>query len=426
MDQFKSDFLRTLAERGYLHQITDGAALDAAAGSGRITGYIGFDATADSLHVGSLVQIMLMRHLQRTGHRPIVLMGGGTTKIGDPSGRDETRQLLTEAQINANIAGIRRIFGRFLSFEETPTGAVMANNDEWLSELKYIPLLRDVGRHFTINRMLTMDSVKLRLDREQPLTFLEFNYMILQGYDFVELNRRYGCTLQMGGSDQWGNIVQGVELGRRIRDTQLFGLTSPLIKTFSGAKMGKTASGAVWLNPERLPAYDYWQFWRNTDDGDVGRFLRMFTELPIAEIARLEALAGAEINSAKEILATEATRLCHGEAAASETAATAASAFAGGTGNAALTEGSDGVEAQGARLPTFRLEHAAVPVIDVLVALGMAASKSDARRLIEQGGVKLNDKPVPDSAARITAADLQSGGAARIRVGKKRHGLITG
>jgi tyrosyl-tRNA synthetase len=409
MDQFKSDFLRTLAERGYLHQVTDGEALDAAASRGRITGYIGFDATADSLHVGSLVQIMLLRHLQRTGHRPIVLMGGGTTKIGDPSGRDETRQLLTDDRINANIAGIRRIFDRFLRFDDTPGGALMANNDLWLSELKYIPLLRDVGRHFTINRMLTMDSVRLRLDREQPLTFLEFNYMILQGYDFVELNERYGCTLQMGGSDQWGNIVQGVELGRRMRDAQLFGVTSPLIATSSGAKMGKTASGAVWLNAERLSPYDYWQFWRNTEDGDVGRFLRMFTELPIAEIARLEALAGAEINSAKEILATEATRLCHGDAAAAEAAGTAARAFAGGA-------------AEG--LPTFTLGEDAIPVIDVLVALGMAASKSDARRLIEQGGVKLNDRPVTAATARITVADLESGASARLSVGKKRHGLI--
>jgi tyrosyl-tRNA synthetase len=411
MDQFKSDFLRTLAERGYLHQITDGAALDAEASGGRITGYIGFDATADSLHVGSLVQIMLLRHLQRAGHRPIVLMGGGTTKIGDPSGRDETRQLLTNDQIDANIAGIRRIFDRFLRFDDTPGGAMMANNDEWLSELKYIPLLRDVGRHFTINRMLTMDSVRLRLDREQPLTFLEFNYMILQGYDFVELNKRFGCTLQMGGSDQWGNIVQGVELGRRIRDVQLFGLTSPLIATASGAKMGKTASGAVWLNPERLPAYGYWQFWRNTEDGDVGSFLRMFTELPLAEIARLEALGGAELNLAKEILATEATRLCHGETAAAQAAATAARAFAGGA-------------AEG--LPTFNLDQAAVPVIDVIVSLGMAASKSQARRLIEQGGVKLNDRLVSDSTARVTAADLQSGGTARLSVGKKRHGVIRG
>jgi tyrosyl-tRNA synthetase len=410
MDQFKSDFLRTLAERGFLHQVTDGAALDDAANRSILTGYIGFDATADSLHVGSLVQIMLLRHLQRTGHRPIVLMGGGTTKIGDPSGRDETRQLLTDERIAANIAGIRRIFDRFLRFDDdSSAGAIMANNDAWLSELKYIPLLREVGRHFTINRMLTMDSVKLRLDREQPLTFLEFNYMILQGYDFVELNRRHGCTLQMGGSDQWGNIVQGVELGRRMRDVQLFGLTSPLIATASGAKMGKTASGAVWLNAERLSPYDYWQFWRNTEDGDVGRFLRMFTELPIAEIARLEALAGAEINSAKEILATEATRLCHGAAAAAAAAATAAGAFSGGA-------------AQG--LPTFVLEHEAVPVVDVIVALGMASSKTDARRLIEQGGVKLNDRPVAGPTARITAADLESGGTARLNVGKKRHGLI--
>jgi tyrosyl-tRNA synthetase len=409
MAHFNSDFLRTLAERGFLHQVTDAAALDAAAGSTRITGYIGFDATADSLHVGSLVQIMLLRHLQRAGHRPIVLMGGGTTKIGDPSGRDETRQLLTDDQIDRNIAGIRRIFDRFLRFDGTPAGAVMANNDLWLSELKYIPLLRDVGRHFTINRMLTMDSVKLRLDREQPLTFLEFNYMILQGYDFVELNKRHGCTLQMGGSDQWGNIVQGVELGRRIRDVQLFGVTSPLIATASGAKMGKTASGAVWLNPERLSPYDYWQFWRNTEDGDVGRFLRMFTEMPIAEIARLESLAGAEINSAKEILATEATRLCHGEAAAAEASATAARAFAGGA-------------AEG--LPTFTIGQDAVPVIDVIVALGMAASKSDARRLIDQGGVKLNDRHVAEASARVSPADLESGGTARLSVGKKRHGLI--
>jgi tyrosyl-tRNA synthetase len=409
MDSFNSDFLSTLAERGYLHQITDAAALDSAACAGRITGYIGFDATADSLHVGSLVQIMLMRHLQRSGHRPIVLMGGGTTKIGDPSGRDETRQLLSEEQINANIAGIRRIFERFLRFDDTPSGAIMANNDAWLSELKYIPLLRDVGRHFTINRMLTMDSVKLRLEREQPLTFLEFNYMILQGYDFVELNRRYGCTLQMGGSDQWGNIVQGVELGRRMRDAQLFGLTSPLIATASGAKMGKTASGAVWLNPERLSPYEYWQFWRNAEDGDVGRFLRMFTELPIAEITRLESLPGAEINQAKEILATEATRLCHGEAAAAEAAATAARAFAGGA--------ADG-------LPTYTLQLETIPIIDVIVALGMAVSKSEARRLIEQGGVKLNDRPVQDAAWRVTSADVPSIGAARLSVGKKRHGLI--
>src|SRR5271156_3370417 len=312
MNAFQSDFLRTLYERGFIHQQTDAAALDVAAQRGVVPAYIGFDATADSLHIGSLVQIMLLRHLQRTGHRPIVLMGGGTTKVGDPSGRDETRQLLTEEQINANITGIRATFARFLDFEAGPSGAIMANNDDWLKGLQYIDFLRDVGRHFTINRMLTMDSVKLRLEREQPLTFLEFNYMILQGYDFVELFKRYECTLQMGGSDQWGNIVQGVELGRRLADAQLFGLTSPLITTSSGAKMGKTASGAVWLNPARLSPYDYWQFWRNTEDADVGRFLRMFTEMPLDEIARLEGLRDAAKNEAKKILACEATRLCHG------------------------------------------------------------------------------------------------------------------
>jgi tyrosyl-tRNA synthetase len=410
MGPFKSDFLRALSERGFIHQITDAAGLDARAQSSVITAYIGFDATADSLHIGSLVQIMLLRHLQQTGHRPIVLMGGGTTKVGDPSGRDETRQLLTEERINANITGIRATFARFLDFGAGPTGAVMANNDDWLKDLQYIDFLRDVGRHFTINRMLTMDSVKLRLEREQPLTFLEFNYMIMQGYDFVELFKRYGCTLQMGGSDQWGNIVQGVELGRRMSDASLFGLTSPLITTSSGAKMGKTASGAVWLNPSRLSPYDYWQFWRNTEDGDVGRFLRMFTDLPLGEIARLEQLKDAEINSAKEILATEATRLCHGADHAREAAATAAHAFAG---NAA--EG----------LPTFVLK-AGEPalVIDVAIALGMASSKSEARRLIDQGGVRLNDQPVKSAAASITEADLDAGGLARLTVGKKRHGII--
>ena len=330
MTELKSEFLLVLTERGYIHQQTDAAGLDRRALSGIVTAYIGFDATADSLHVGSLVQIMLLRRLQQAGHRPIVLMGGGTTKVGDPSGRDETRQLLTDAQINANIAGIREIFGHFLRFDDSPTGAVMVNNDDWLSSLQYIPFLRDIGRHFSINRMLTMDSVKLRLEREQPLSFLEFNYMILQGYDFVELNKRYDCTLQMGGSDQWGNILQGVELGRRVREKELFGLTSPLITTSSGAKMGKTASGAVWLRAKRLSAYDYWQHWRNTEDGDVGRFLRMFTDLPLAEIARLERLQGAEINEAKKILATEATSLCHGDAAARESAGTAAAAFTGG------------------------------------------------------------------------------------------------
>jgi len=410
MGPFKSDFLRALHERGFIHQITDAAALDTCAQSGVISAYIGFDATADSLHIGSLVQIMLLRHLQRTGHRPIVLMGGGTTKVGDPSGRDETRQLLDEQQINANITGIRATFARFLDFGGGTSGAIMANNDDWLKELQYIDFLRDVGRHFTINRMLTMDSVKSRLEREQPLTFLEFNYMIMQGYDFVELFKRNGCTLQMGGSDQWGNIVQGVELGRRMSEAQLFGLTSPLITTSSGAKMGKTASGAVWLNPNRLSPYDYWQFWRNTEDGDVGRFLRLFTDLPLDEIARLEKLKDADINTAKEILATEATRLCHGDESAREAAATAARAFSGGT-------------AEG--LPKFVLKAGEpASVIDVIIGLGMANSKGEARRLIDQGGVRLNDQPVKAATAGITEADLDGNGTARLTVGKKRHGLI--
>ena len=410
MVQFKSEFLRTLSERGLIHQQSDAAALDARASSGIVTAYIGFDATADSLHVGSLVPIMLLRRLQQTGHRPIVLMGGGTTKVGDPSGRDETRQLLTDAQINANIASIREIFAKFLRFDDSPTGAVMANNDDWLSGLQYIPFLRDIGRHFSINRMLTMDSVKLRLEREQPLSFLEFNYMILQGYDFVELNKRYGCTLQMGGSDQWGNILQGVELGRRVREQELFALTAPLITTASGAKMGKTASGAVWLKAERLAPYDYWQYWRNTEDADVGRFLRMFTDLPLEEISRLEKLQGAEINEAKNILATEITRLCHGDAAARDAVDTSAKAFSG-------------TAAEG--LPTITLAADTVlTVLDVVVSLGMAASKSEARRLIDQGGVKVNDQLVPSTTATLSVADLNAEGLARISVGKKRHGLV--
>jgi tyrosyl-tRNA synthetase len=424
MTEMNSDFLRVLTERGYIHQQTDAEGLDRRALSGIVTAYIGFDATADSLHVGSLVQIMLLRRLQQTGHRPIVLMGGGTTKVGDPSGRDETRQLLTDEQINANIAGIREIFGHFLRFDDSPTGAVMVNNDDWLSSLQYIPFLRDIGRHFSINRMLTMDSVKLRLEREQPLTFLEFNYMILQGYDFVELNKRHDCTLQMGGSDQWGNILQGVELGRRVREKELFGLTSPLITTSSGAKMGKTASGAVWLSGKRLSAYDYWQHWRNTEDGDVGRFLRMFTDLPLAEIARLERLQGAEINEAKKILATAATSLCHGDAAARESAGTAAAAFTGG-GTAIAMATADLTTAAGGGLPTVTLGSGAqMPVLEAVVALGMAASKSEARRLIDQGGVKLNDRLVQSATAVVSGADLDEQGTARLAVGKKRHGLI--
>ena len=321
----RSEFLRTLVSRGYLHQCTDLEALDAAAASGRITGYIGFDATADSLHVGSLIPIMLLRHLQRAGHRPVVLMGGGTTKVGDPSGKDKSRQLLSDERIAANIAGIRRVFERFLDFEGD--AALMVDNAEWLAALRYIPFLREYGRHFSVNRMLGFESVKQRLDREQPLSFLEFNYMVLQAYDFLELGRRYGCHLQMGGSDQWGNIVCGVELGRRAAGLDLYGLTSPLLTTASGAKMGKTADGAVWLNPDRVSPYEYWQYWRNREDADVGRFLRLFTELPLNEIARLEALDGAEINEAKAILATEATSLCHGRDEAEAAAETARRTF---------------------------------------------------------------------------------------------------
>ncbi len=410
MAQFNSEFLRSLQERGYVHQITDAAALDAAAGSGVISAYIGFDATADSLHIGNLVQIMLLRRLQKAGHKPIVLMGGGTTRVGDPSGKDETRQLLTAEKIDANITSIRAAFARFLSFDAGPSGAIMANNDDWLGKLQYIDFLRDIGRHFTINRMLTMDSVRLRLEREQPLTFLEFNYMILQGYDFVELNKRYGCVLQMGGSDQWGNIVQGVELGRRVNDAHLFGVTTPLITTSSGAKMGKTASGAVWLNADRVSPYDYWQFWRNTEDADVGRFLRLFTELPLGEIARLEHLQGADINAAKAVLATEATRMCHGDDAAEQAAQTAKGAFAGDA-------------AEGLRTYTLA-DSQSIAIVDVVVALGMAASKSEARRLIDQGGVKFNDQSVTSPTSSISATDLGADGTARLSVGKKRHGLI--
>lgn len=409
MTTHQSTFLRTLADRGYIHQITDAAALDAKAQAGVVAGYIGFDATADSLHVGNLVGIMLLRRLQQAGHRPIVLMGGGTTKVGDPSGKTETRQLLNDDQINANIVSIKETFKHFLRFDDSPTGAVMVNNDDWLSGLEYIPFLRDIGKHFTINRMLTMDSVKMRLEREQPLTFLEFNYMILQGYDFVELNKRYGCVLQMGGSDQWGNIIQGVELGRRVQDKELFGLTSPLITTASGAKMGKSVAGAVWLKAARLSPYDYWQFWRNTEDADVGKFLRLFTDLPLEEITRLESLKDAEINEAKKILATAAATLCHGEAAATEAAATAAKAFAGGS-------------AEG--LPTFSFARGETPlIIDVAVALGFVASKGEAKRMVEQGGVKLNDQPVAAITATLSAQDLDSDGVARVSFGKKRHGL---
>jgi tyrosyl-tRNA synthetase len=413
MTELRSDFLRTLAERGFINQCTDLERLDALALAGPITAYIGFDCTADSLHVGSLLPIMMLRWLQKTGHRPIVLMGGGTTKVGDPSGKDESRQLLSNAQIDANMAGIRRVFTQYLRFGSGPTDAVMTNNADWLDRLEYIPFLRDIGRHFTINRMLGFDSVKLRLEREQPLTFLEFNYMILQAYDFLELYRRERCVLQMGGSDQWGNIVNGVELGRRVAQGDLFGLTTPLLTTASGAKMGKTAAGAVWLNAERLSAYDYWQYWRNTEDADVGRFLRLFTELPLDEVGRLEALAGAEINEAKKVLAFEATKLCHGEAAAAEAAETARRTFEEG----AAAEGLPTITWPAAQLA------AGVPVVDLLVAAGLATSKGEARRLIRGGGARLDDAAIADDAAVAAAG---AGAVLKLSAGRKRHVLVRG
>ena len=435
----RSELLRTLAARGCVHQCTDLEALDTAAASGRITGYIGFDATADSLHVGSLVQIMLLRHMQRTGHRPVVLMGGGTTKVGDPSGRDEGRRLLSQQRIESNIAGIRRVFERFLDFEGSDA-ALMVDNSDWLDALHYIPFLREYGRHFSVNRMLGFESVKLRLDREQPLSFLEFNYMVLQAYDFLELGRRYDCRLQMGGSDQWGNIVCGVELGRRATGLELYGLTSPLITLASGAKMGKTAAGAVWLNPDRFSPYEYWQHWRNTADADVGRFLRLFTELPLDEIARLEALEGAEINEAKKILATEATALCHGREAAYEAAETARRTFegearsgpagggpGGGSGGPPGSQGKRAVVLP-AGLPTIEIPRArlegGVPVYDLLREAGLVRSNSEARRLIRGRGARVNDEPVRDETGAVGPGDLTTEGAIKLSAGRKRHALV--
>ncbi|MDE1900334.1 MAG: tyrosine--tRNA ligase [Alphaproteobacteria bacterium] len=411
MTQFKSDFLRVMHERGHVHQCTNMEALDEQAAKGVVTGYIGFDPTADSLHVGNMAGIMMLHRMQQTGHRPVVLIGGGTAKVGDPSGKDESRQMMTDDKIASNIAAIKENFSGYLTFGNGPTDAVMVNNADWLDGLGYIPFLREVGRHFTINRMLSFDSVKLRLDREQPLTFLEFNYMIMQGYDFVELNKRIGCTLQMGGSDQWGNIVNGVELGRRMHDKELFGLTTPLITTASGAKMGKTAAGAVWLGKNRLSPYDFWQFWRNTEDADVGRFLKLFTDLPLDEIARLEKLRDAEINEAKKILAFEATKLAHGPDEAQRAADTAKATFEGG--------------GAGDALPVYEFPRGTTPlVIDVVVTLGLAASRGEAKRLIEQGGVRLNDAPVTSLAATVGAHDVGADGAARLSAGKKRHAVI--
>jgi tyrosyl-tRNA synthetase len=397
---YTSEFLRRLETRGFIHQITDPAALDAAAGGGQVTAYVGYDCTAPSLHIGNLVSIMMLRHFQQAGHRPIVLMGGGTTKVGDPSGKDEGRQLLDDAKINANKASIRRIFERFLDFDG-PNAAIMADNDEWLSGLAYIPFLRDIGRHFSVNRMLSFDSVKLRLDREQPLSFLEFNYMILQAYDFLELNRRFGCTLQMGGSDQWGNIVNGTDLIRRVDGKDAFGLTTPLITRADGAKMGKTAAGAVWLHEDSLPGFDYWQFWRNTHDADVAKFMKLFTDMPLNEIDRV--MAG-DINAAKAVLATEATALCRGRAAAEAAAATAAATFAGGAGE---------------DLPNFAVAGP-VTILDALVGLGFAASKGEARRLVAGGGARVDGEAVTGELQLVSPG-------ARVSAGKKRHGvLVTG
>ena len=405
MTEYRSSLLKLLDGRGYIHQLTDAGALDALAAKQVVPGYIGFDATAPSLHVGSLLQIMLLRRMQQSGHKPIVLMGGGTTKVGDPSGKDESRKLLTHEEIDANIAGIRRVFERFLTFGDGPTDAVLVNNADWLDKLEYIPFLREVGKHFTINRMLTFDSVRLRLDREQPLTFLEFNYMILQAYDFLELSRRVGCRMQLGGSDQWGNIVNGIELTRRIDGTEMFGVTSPLITTADGAKMGKTAAGAVWLNAELLSPYDYWQFWRNTADADVARFLRLFTDLPLDEIGRLESLPGAEINRAKTVLATETTALLHGRDAALAAEHTARQTFEGG--------------GAGDDLPTLSLGEG-MNIAHVLTALGFTPSNKEAKRKIAEGAVRLDDQVVSDPGMVVAAAEQPL----KLSFGRKKHGLL--
>jgi tyrosyl-tRNA synthetase len=415
MSAYKSDFLNILAERGFIHQLSEPDALDARALASPITAYIGFDCTAASLHIGSLLPIMMLYWLQQTGHKPIALMGGGTTRVGDPSGKDESRRILTDEQIEQNLAGIRAIFSKFLKFENAGGNAIMANNADWLNKLNYIDFLRDVGKHFSVNRMLAFDSVKMRLERQQELSFLEFNYMVLQAYDFVELNKRHGCILQMGGSDQWGNIVSGIDLGRRMSNAQLFALTSPLITTSSGAKMGKTAAGAVWLDANLVSPYDYWQYWRNTEDGDVARFLRLFTILPLGEIARLAALQGQEINEAKKVLATEATALVHGRAAADQ---------AGNTSRKTFEEGSFAGD-----LPTVEIARAKLDKgLGVLTAFaektGLVSSNGDARRQVKAGGLKVNDMTVTDEKMTLTAKDLTADGVIKLSLGKKKHVLL--
>jgi tyrosyl-tRNA synthetase len=411
MSKPRSEFLRILSERGYIHQVSDLEGLDAAAADGTITAYVGYDCTATSLHVGSLISIMMLHWLQETGHRPIALMGGGTTRVGDPSGRDETRKILTIEQIEENKAGIKRVFERFLRFGGDD--AVMVDNAEWLTKLNYIEMLRDVGRHFSVNRMLSFDSVRMRLEREQELSFIEFNYMILQAYDFTELWRRYGCTLQMGGSDQWGNIVNGIDLGRRMGTPQLYALTCPLLTTASGAKMGKTASGAVWLNEELMSPYDYWQFWRNTEDADVERFLKLFTKLPLDEIARLAALGGAEINEAKKRLATEATALVHGRDKAGAAEETARKTF---------EEGSLAHDLPSVVIP--ELDTGGIGVLTAFVQAGLVPSTSEARRQIKSGGLKVNDATLTDDRATLTPADMTSAGAIKLSLGRKKHVLV--
>jgi len=414
MNRDKSDFINGVVERGYMHQCTDIEGLDALAAGKSITAYIGFDCTAPSLHAGSLVSIMLLRLFQKTGHKPIVLMGGGTTKVGDPSGKDESRKLLTEEAIAANMDGIKSVFSKFLAFGDGPTDAIMVNNADWLDDLEYIPFLRDYGRHFSVNRMLGFDSVKLRLEREQPLTFLEFNYMILQAYDFLELARRNDCVLQMGGSDQWGNIVNGVELTRRVESRDVYGLTTPLLTASSGAKMGKTADGAVWLNADMLSPYDYWQYWRNTEDADVGRCLRLFTELPVDEISRLEKLEGVEINEAKKVLADETTRLCHGDDAAGQARATAEETFEKG--------------GLGEELPSVDIERAqleqGVPAFQLFRDAGLAQSGGEARRLIKGGGARINDVPIPTETEVVNLSHINEDGVIKLSAGKKRHALV--
>ncbi len=414
MSAYKSEFLNILANRGFIHQVSDPDALDALAAKGAVTGYIGFDCTAPSLHVGSLLPIMMLHWMQQTGHRPIALMGGGTTRVGDPSGKDESRRILTDAQINDNLASIKQVFAKFLKFGGGKRDALMANNADWLNALNYIDFLRDVGRHFSVNRMLSFDSVKMRLDRQQELSFLEFNYMVLQAYDFVELYKRENCVLQLGGSDQWGNIVNGIDLGRRMMNAQLFTLTSPLITTSSGAKMGKTAAGAVWLDAGMVSPYDYWQYWRNTEDGDVARFLKLFTVLPLGEIDRLASLQGAEINEAKKVLATEATALLHGKAAADEAAATARTTFEQGQTSLALPS----VVVPRADLVT------GMGILSAFVTAGLAASNGEVRRAISNNAVAVNDVRIANDKHLIKESDLNPDGVIKLSLGKKHHVLL--